>query len=503
MKELSGREKQIINERIRKLEDLKKQGIEPYPNKFDKKDLCSEATNKKLDSEIKTAGRLISKRELGKIAFGKIRDSSGELQIVLQKEKTPEPQMQLFKKYIDSGDFVGVKGKIIKTKTGEKSVLVETIKILSKSIRPLPEKWHGLQDSDEKYRKRYLDMMMNPGVREMFVKKARFWEAVREFMKKKGFIEVETPVLEITTGGADARPFITHHNDFDIDVFLRISVGELWQKRLMAGGFEKTFEIGKVFRNEGSSQEHLQEFTNMEFYWAYADYKDGMNIVKQMYRDIAKKVFGKTKFSVNGYEFDLADEWREVDYRQEILDKTGIDIFEANEKQMTQKLKELDVKYDGESKERLIDSLWKYCRKKISGPAFLINEPKSMSPLAKSKPDNPELTERFHVLLAGSEIGNGYSELNDPIDQRERFEAQQAMRDSGDDEAQMADYEFVEMLEHGMPPVCGFGFGERLFSTLMEKPIRECQTFPLMKPEISDSDKESENKERKDNKRKA
>ncbi|MFW6283481.1 MAG: lysine--tRNA ligase [Minisyncoccales bacterium] len=500
MEEPSGREKQIINERIRKLKELREQGIEPYPNKFDKKQSCEEAVKSKLKTKVKTAGRLISKRELGKIAFGKLRDNSGDLQIVLQKKETPEPQMQIFKKYIDTGDFVGVKGEIIKTKTGEKSVLVKETKILSKSIKPLPEKWHGLQDEEERYRKRYLDMLMNPEVREMFVKKARFWEAVREFMKKKGFVEVETPVLELTTGGADARPFKTYHNDFDIDVFLRISVGELWQKRLMAGGFEKTFEIGKVFRNEGSSQEHLQEFTNMEFYWAYANYKDGMDIVKEMYREIAKKVFGKTKFSVNGYEFDLADEWREVDYRQEILDKTGIDILETDEKQMIDKLKELDVKYDGETKERLIDSLWKYCRKKISGPAFLINEPASMSPLAKSKPDNPELTERFHVLIAGSEIGNGYSELNDPIDQRQRFEAQQAMRDSGDDEAQMADYEFVEMLEHGMPPVCGFGFGERLFSVLMEKPIRECQTFPLMKPEISNTDSDKDKKDSKQNK---
>jgi len=494
MAETGGREKQIIDERIRKLNEIRKQGIEPYPNKYNKKQSCDEVAKNNLNSSVQTAGRLISKRELGKIAFGKIRDGSGDLQIVLQKEETPEKEMRIFKKYIDAGDFIGIKGNVIKTKTGEKSILVKEIKILSKSIKPLPEKWHGLQDTDERYRKRYLDILMNTEAKKMFFKKAKFWEAVRDFMKKKGFLEVETPVLELTTGGADARPFATHHNDFDVDVFLRISVGELWQKRLMAASFEKTFEIGKVFRNEGSSAEHLQEFTNMEFYWAYADYRDGMNLVKQLYRDIAKKVFGKTKFNVNTYKFDLSDEWREVDYRQEIIDRTGIDILKADEKEMIEKLRELDVKYEGENKERLIDSLWKYCRKKISGPAFLINEPKSMSPLAKSKPDNPELTERFHVLLAGSEIGNGYSELNDPVDQRERFESQQAMRDSGDEEAQMADYDFVEMLEHGMPPVCGFGFGERLFSTLMEKPIRECQMFPLMKPEtIKDEEGKQKN----------
>ncbi|MFW6233487.1 MAG: lysine--tRNA ligase [Nanoarchaeota archaeon] len=484
IKDFSGREKQIINERKRKIKELKEQGINPYVTRFNKKQNISECLNSKLNSQIQTAGRIITKRDLGKIAFAKIMDYSGEIQFVLQKDETPEKAREFFKKYIDTGDFIGIKGKIFKTKTGEKSILIEKLEILTKAIIPLPEKFHGLQDKEEKYRKRYLDMIINPETRKIFEKKALFWKAVRDFMEKKGFLEVETPILEVTTGGADARPFQTYHNDFDLNVYLRISVGELWQKRLMASGFEKTFEIGRVFRNEGSSQEHLQEFTNMEFYWAYADYKDGMKLVKELYKKIAKEVFGKTKFKIRNYEFDLASEWKEIDYREEILKQTKIDILKTNKDEMILKLKQLNVKYDGGSKERLIDSLWKYCRKNISGPAFLINEPKAMSPLAKSKPDNPEFTERFHVLIAGSEIGNGYSELNDPIDQKERFEEQQKMRDSGDEEAQMNDYDFVEMLEHGMPPVCGFGFGERLFSTLMNKSIRECQIFPLMKPEI-------------------
>ncbi len=489
MIEAKGREKQIINERLRKIKELREQNINPYPNKFDKKDNCEECLNSKIGIEVKTAGRIMTKRVLGKISFAKLRDGFGEIQLVFQNEKTPEKVINLFKKYVDSGDFIGINGKVFKTKTGEKSILIKGLEILNKSILPLPEKWHGIQNKEDRYRKRYLDMIINPEMKEIFEKKEKFWEVTRNFMKEKGFIEVDTPILEITAGGADARPFITHHNDFDIDVYLRISVGELWQKRLMAANFEKTFEIGRIFRNEGSSPEHLQEFKNMEFYWAYANYTDGMKLTKLLFRKIAKEVFGRTKFKKGDYEFDLSNEWKEIDYKKEILNKTGIDIFKENEKNMEKKLKELKIESGGDSRERLVDSLWKYCRKKISGPAFLINHPKIVSPLSKSKKDNPELTERFQIIIAGTEIGNGYSELNDPIDQKERFEKQQAMRDAGDNEAQMADYEFIEMLEYGMPPVCGFGFGERLFSTLINKSVRECQLFPLMKSEHKDNSK--------------
>ena len=255
----------------------------------------------------------------------------------------------------------------------------------------------------------------------------------------------------------------------------------------MAAGYEKTFEIGKAFRNEGSSPDHLQEFTNMEFYWAYANYRDGMKISQELYREIAVQVFGTTKFSTKGFNYDLANEWLEIDYCEEILKQTGIDILRASEEEMISKLKELNVKYDGENRERLMDTLWKYCRKSIAGPAFLINHPKLVSPLAKSKEDNPELTERFQIIIAGSEIGNGYSELNNPVEQRKRFELQQQLIDKGDEEAMMPDWEFVEMLEHGMPPTCGFGFGERLFAFLVDKPVRETTLFPLMKPK-SDKD---------------
>jgi lysyl-tRNA synthetase class 2 len=301
-------------------------------------------------------------------------------------------------------------------------------------------------------------------------------------MKNRGFFEVETPTLETTTGGAEANPFKTHHDDFDLDVFMRISVGELWQKRLMAAGYEKVYEIGRVYRNEGSSPDHLQEFTNMEFYWAYADYEMGMKLAQELYQEIALKVFGKTKFTTKGFTYDLAGDWLKIDYCAEVLKQTGIDVLKATEKEMAAALEKLQVKYEGNNRERLTDTLWKYCRKNIAGPVFLINHPKLVSPLSKAKTDNPELTERFQIIIAGSEIGNGFSELNDPEDQLRRFTEQQKLIDRGDKEAMMPDWEFVEMLEHGIPPTCGFGFGERLFAFLCDKPIREVTLFPLLKP---------------------
>jgi lysyl-tRNA synthetase class 2 len=323
---------------------------------------------------------------------------------------------------------------------------------------------------------------MDPELRDIFKKKAKFWQVTRRFLENEGFLEVETPTLETTTGGAEATPFKTHINDYDMDLYLRISVGELWQKRLMAGGFPKTYEIGRAYRNEGTSPEHAQEFTNMEFYWSYADYRDGMDIVVKLYRTLAQEVFGTTKFSVRGHEFDLADEWKLVDYSEEVKRQTGIDISIASDKDITDKLSELKISYDGTNRERLVDTLWKYCRKNISGPVFLVNHPTLVAPLAKSTEGNDKTVQMFQPIIAGSEIGRGYSELNDPIDQRERFENQQKLLDKGDTEAMMPDWEFVEMLEHGMPPTCGFGFGERLFSILAGRPLRECQLFPLVRP---------------------
>jgi lysyl-tRNA synthetase class 2 len=392
-----------------------------------------------------------------------------------------EKLFDLFNNAIDIGDFISVTGTFFTTQRGEQSLLVKSWTIATKAILPLPEKWHGIKDDDERYRKRYLDILMNDELRDLFIKKSKFWDVTRNFLKENGFLEVETPTLETTTGGAEATPFKTHHNDYDLDVYLRISIGELWQKRLMAAGFPKTFEIGRAYRNEGSSPEHLQEFTNMEFYWSFADYNDGMNLVREMYIKIGKEIFGTTKFTNKGHSFDLADDWQKIDYSEEIKKQTGIDIGTASEKDLMKKLDELKVEYEGKNRERLTDSLWKYCRKNISGPAFLINHPILVAPLAKSV-ENKTVVQMFQPIIAGSEVGRGYSELNDPIDQKNRFEEQQKLIDKGDTEAMMADYEFVEMLEHGMPPTCGFGFGERLFAILADKPLRELQLFPLMRP---------------------
>lgn len=470
--------------RKKKRDELIEQGINPYPATVSRSHTARAAAKLKDGTKkVSIAGRLMLIRDIGKICFAHIQDESGRIQIVFNQNEIDSQQYKFFLKYFDLGDFIAVQGEIMTTKAGEKSLLVKKFQMASKSLRPLPDKWHGLTDDEERYRKRYLDMVMNPEVRELFEKKAKFWEVTRSLLKKEGFIEVETPTLEVTTGGAEANPFKTHHDDFDLDVFLRISVGELWQKRLMAAGFSKVFEIGRVYRNEGSSPEHLQEFTNMEFYWAYADYRDGMKLAEALYKKVAKEVFGKTKFTTRGHTFDLAKKWEKIEYVEEVKRQTGIDVLTATDQEMKKKLKELGVRFEGENRERLTDTLWKYCRKNIAGPVFLIHHPKLVSPLAKAHPSNPMLTERFQIIIAGSEIGNGFSELNDPIDQAERFELQRKLLEAGDAEAMQPDWEFVEMLEHGMPPTCGFGFGsERFFAFMADKSIRETQLFPLMKP---------------------
>lgn len=478
---------EIRDVRLKKLELLKSKGVNPYPATSNRELSLKEAILSFDDLVVSKsvkwlAGRIMSIRGQGAILFLNLNDGTATFQAILKKDVVGDEEFSFFNKVVDIGDFVEVLGDFFTTDRGTQTIAVKKWGMLSKSLRPLPEKWHGLTDVDERFRKRYLDILMDPELKDIFEKKAKFWSVVREFMNKKGFLEVETPTIEVTTGGAEAAPFKTHHNDFDLDVYMRISIGELWQKRLMAAGFPKTFEIGRAYRNEGSSPEHAQEFTNMEFYWAFANYNDGMELVREMYIEIAKQVFGKTKFTSHGHTFDLNDKWEKVDYVTRIKEETGVDILEASEKEMKEALDRLMVKYDGDNKERLTDSLWKYCRKKISGPAFLVNHPMLVAPLAKINPLNPKTTERFQPIIAGSELGNGYSELNDPIDQGERFALQQKLIDAGDEEAMMPDQEFVEMLEYGMPPTCGFGFGERLFAFLVDKPLREIQLFPLMRP---------------------
>lgn len=476
-------------DRLKKLAELKKIGVNPFPAKAEKSNSINEILTdfEKLQKDavkLKLAGRLRSLREHGNLTFAHLEDGSGRIQLAFSKKEIGADSYKIFSKYIDIGDFVQVSGEAFLTHNGEKSVMVKEWKILTKTIRPLPEKWHGLTDEEEKFRKRYLDILFNPEVKDMIIKRAKFWQSIRDFLNQKGFLEVETPVLENTAGGADAKPFATHHNALDMDVYLRISMGELWQKRLMIAGFEKTFEIGRQFRNEGMDAEHLQDYTQMEFYWAYADYEMGMKLVEKLYKHAVQETFGTLKFKIKNFDIDLGKKWEKYDYQKMILDKTGVDILKTSEKKIINKLNELGIKYDkkGFNITRGIDNLWKYCRKSLAGPGFLINTPVTISPLAKRNESNPETTQRFQVILAGSELGNGYSELNDPLDQAERFGAQQALRDAGDEEAQMFDQEFVEALEYGMPPTCGFGVSERLFAFLMNRPMRECQIFPLMKP---------------------
>ena len=485
-----GRKDQIIGERIRKIEELKKLGINPYPSKVDVKNFTLDIqerhrglkAGKKAKGEVKIAGRLMSFRDFGKISFGTLMDGTGKIQVAMQQGETPEKVINFFKKYVDVGDFINVEGVIWRTQRGELSVLAKKITLASKSLLPLPEKWHGLQNDEDRLRKRYLDILMNQEVRDLFVRKAKFWQTVRNFLVERGFLEVETPVLENSAGGASATPFATHHNALDSEVYLRISMGELWQKKLMVAGFNKTFEIGRQFRNEGMDAEHLQDYTQMEFYWAYANYENGMNLVKELYKKIAKEVYGSTKFKRGKDLIDLDKEWKVIDYASEIKKRTGVDVLIASVVEIQKKLKELNQTYEPElNRVRLVDTLWKYCRRQIVGPAFLTGQLVDVSPLAKRDMGDQRKVEQFQVIIDGSELGNGYSELNDPIDQEERFKEQRKLKEQGDKEAHEHDESFVEALKYGMPPTCGFGFSERLFAFFENRPVRETVIFPLMK----------------------
>ena len=500
-------------DRIKKLERIRSLGVNPYATKFDMTHQIGQILTHhkaKLEewevssfrsvediiptptSDVAIAGRVMLHRSFGKICFASLSDGTERIQVLFSRENCsiivdgkakmelsgeaePVTAYKFAEKLIDLGDFIWVRGELFYTHKGELTLFAKEFTFLTKSIRPLPEKWHGMENDDERFRKRYLDMAMDDELRAMFARKSKFWKATRDFLVSKGFMEVDTPTLEHTTGGAEARPFATHHNDYDTDVYLRICVGELWQKRLMAGGFPKTFEIGRAYRNEGSSPEHLQEFTNMEFYWGYADYEMGMELVQEMYQSIAMQVYGRTTFTAKWHEFDLAGNWPKVDYLDIVEERTGINLLTATDDEMR-------AKYEWDNRERLTDTLWKYVRKTITGPAFLVNHPQIISPLAKASARFAGKVERFQPIIAGSEVGNGFSELNDPLDQRARFELQQELLRAWDDEAMMPEWDFVEMLEHGMPPTCGFGFGERFFAFLEDKPIREVQYFPFMKP---------------------
>lgn len=498
---MAARIDEIIGERKKKMQELTALGIELFPARSQKDIANAEVVDNFTKYEGKSfnlTGRIVAWREHGKLIFGHVLDQSGKIQLFIREDllspTSKEKQTIGFADLhlLDIGDFIQASGEIVKTRTGEVSMMVKQVKLLTKSLRPLPEKWAGIKDAETAFRKRYLDFIVNRDKVERFIRKSKFWEANRQFMKDHGFIEVETPILETTVGGADARPFVTHMNALDQDFYLRIST-ELYEKRLIGAGFEKIYTLGPNFRNEGIDDEHLPEYYQLEWYWAYADYRDGMRLITEMYRYIAKEVYGRTKFESRGMTYDLADEWEEIDYAKVIKGKLGIDIFTSTDGAMMKVVKAKGLKLAGDiNRARLIDNLWKLVRKEIAGPAFLINEPKFMSPLAKSKPENPELTERFHVIIAGSEIGNGYTELNDPVDQRARFEEQQRAREEGDEEAQMMDVDFVEMLEYGMPPTCGWGHSERLFWFLEDISGREGTLFPAMRVKQEEQEKAGE-----------
>lgn len=491
--------KELRDVRIEKLNKLRELGIDPYPARA-KKDFANKEIVDRFEEfegkSVSLTGRIMSWREHGVLVFADLRDFSGKIQLYIHQEdlqKTDATNQTLGfadLSLLDIGDFVQVEGEITKTQKGEISISPTKVKLLSKSLRPLPDKHEGLKDKETRLRRRYLDMAINPEIRELFVRKAKFWEATRKFLQERGFTEVNVPVLEHVTGGADAKPFVTYMDSIDQTFYLRIS-HELFLKRLIGGGFEKVFDIGPRFRNEGISDEHLPEHYAIEWYWAYADYRDNMELTRELFRYIANEVYGTTKFKRGELEFDLANEWVELDYAELIKKEHEIDIYEDSEEKMLKRLNECGVKLSGDvNRMRLIDNLWKYLRKDIAGPAFLINEPKFMSPLAKSMPENAEITERYHAVIGGSELANGYSELNDPLDQLERFRAQQDLRESGDEEAQMMDIDFVEMLEYGMPPTSGHGHSERVFWFLENVTAREGTAFPQMKYHLDETTKE-------------
>jgi len=468
-------------------------GIDPFGHRVDVtsdskqiKEMYEEKTKEELEGmkqkPVLIAGRIMTIRGKGKAGFMHIQDRYGQIQVYLRQDAISEEEYELFD-YADLGDIVAVEGTIFRTNAGELSVKASKYIHLVKALKPLPEKFHGLADEETKFRKRYLDIIMDSDVRDMFYKKQLFWSTIRNFLIEKGFLEIETPVLETMVGGAAATPFKTHHNALDIDVYLRISMGELWQKKALVAGFEKVFEIGRQFRNEGMSSEHLQDYTQMEFYWAYADYKDGMELTKEMYRRVVKAVLGTSKFESRGFKIDIDKEWEIYDFEKVIKDKTGIGIYDATIEEIKEKLDSLKIEYDPAlGFWRLVDLLWKFVRKTLSGPAFLVGQPVQLNPLPKRQVEDPRKVAQMQIILAGSEMGNGYSELNDPMDLEERFKEQREMSEAGDEEAHNDDADFIEALEHGMPPAYGFGVSERFFSFLMDRSIRECAMFPLMRP---------------------
>ena len=490
--------KDFRDERLRKLKTLQDMGLNPYPAESHRTDNMAAIVNQfdKYEGQTVTvAGRIMGLRKFGKLAFIVLRDFSGQLQLFIRSDiiaefNADDGQIGIAElPLLDTGDFVEATGKVVKSKTGEISVETTNLCLLSKALRPMPTAIEGFTNKEERLRRRYIDMNVNQDVRDRFVRRSKFWQATRDFLNENGYIEINTPILEHTTGGADANPFTTHMDVLDQDFYLRISQ-ELPLKRLIGAGFEKVYDIGPRFRNEGITEEHLPEHIAMEWYWAYANWRDGMKFMEKMYKTVLEKTFGTLQFTLKGMDIDMNKEWEVWDYATVIKDKYGIDVYESSLEEVKQAL--IDNKLEIEKTEnraRGIDKLWKNIRRDVVGPVWLINTPKFISPLAKSNPDGRSV-QRFQPIIAGSELGNGFSELNDPIDQLGRFVEQQNMRDAGDAEAQMLDIDYVEMLEYGMPPACGWGSTERVFWVFEGVTAREGVPFPQLRHEIDSTTKD-------------
>lgn len=486
--------KELRDERLRKLDGLKALGVDPYPAKAERThdNQAVHTDFPKLEGKAVTVvGRIVSIRKFGKIAFIVVKDDSAELQLFWRQQDgaaADRVNSELLLEDIpllDAGDFIEARGPVIKTKTGEISVEIQRLRLLTKSLRPMPTKQDGFTNKEERLRRRYIDTNVNPDVFQRYIRRSQFWQATRNFLNDEGFIEINIPVMEVTAGGADATPFVTHMDALDQDFYLRIS-HELPLKRLLVGGYEKVFDIGPRFRNENYSDEHLPEHNAMEWYWAYADWEMGMELTERLVRAVADRTWGRRQFKLlNGQEVDLGkdgEHWPRVSFIDVIRDNYGLDVFNCTLEEVQQQLKKHNVELEkSDNRARGLDKLWKKVRATIAGPAFLVDIPTFLQPLAKTQPGRPELTEQFNLLLGGSELCKAYSELNDPIDQLNRFKEQQAMRDAGDAEAQMLDIDYVEALEYAMPPACGFGYSERLFWVLEGVTAREGVPFPQLR----------------------
>lgn len=480
---------ELMKIRRDKLQDLIDQGLEPYGGRFDRthytKDIIDQFDELE-ETETVIAGRIFTLRTHGKASFADLADVSGRVQIYIRINQVGEEAYELFQK-LDIGDIIGVRGRVFKTRRGEISVEVLEFIILSKSLRPLPDKWHGLKDVELRYRQRYLDLMVNPDVRNVFVTRSKIIQALRDFLLERGYLEVETPMLNVIAGGANARPFTTHHNALDMDIYMRIAP-ELYLKRLLVGGFEKVFEIGKNFRNEGISTKHNPEYTSVEIYQAYADASDMMKMTEDMFAFIAEKVVGTTEITFGSHTISLAPPWPRLPMLEAVKQYANVDLtgMDAEEARKIAKERGLDIKLEASYANVLEEFFDTFVEPKLIQPVFITDHPVEVSPLAKRKQDNPDLTDRFEPFIVTWEMANGFSELSDPIDQEQRFRDQVDQRQSGDEEAHMMDEDYITALQYGMPPAGGLGIGiDRLVMLLTNSPsIRDVLLFPHMRPKV-------------------